>query len=197
MATKRLARSIIEVGRGKHGKYARKQIARAQRRRRLDDEGELLDGKRIYEGRELRDNLNPLRNWLLRHVGKSWARTYSEFCAKVPRGSIQGDHIHMHARDMVKGAGGRELFVYPSPFHRPCMKEHGYNRFWLDVRGILRHHTEQECRRAADKVGWKPPKVAPIPPYVPKPTAKDHIKEQATKALIERNALLHRTLALA
>jgi hypothetical protein len=80
----------------------------------------------------------------------------------------------------------------------PCYAVHGYYSYFLED-GILRKHTDKDCEAYGKSVGWKakPPanyRAEPFQKYVPK---RDLIKEANTRALIERNALLHPTLALA
>ncbi len=133
MATKKLGRSIIECGRGKYNQFERREVARLNRRLKLDEEGEPLP-RAIHSFRELRDSLNALKRWLQSHVGQSWDRVYSEFCSKEDKRSLRGDHIHRHLKDMVRGSGGREAYYRYT-------NEDGFSGwgFKIDEQGILRH----------------------------------------------------------
>jgi hypothetical protein len=102
-----LGRAIIELGRGS-GKDSMK--GERHWRQKLDLEGEPYPPQK-KPFIELRDNLNPLRRWLDSKVGSSWNDTFSEFCKKVDRRSLQGDHILSHLYQMVKGSGGKSIFT--------------------------------------------------------------------------------------
>lgn len=164
MATKRLGRSIIELGRGKHGKYERKQIARGARRNwRLDQEGEHEAPKKPAGwGRELRDNLRPLDKWLRSHVGQKWDKVYSEFLKKVDTRDLQGDHIHRHLLEMVAGSGGKTGISYrwtKYEWDPPCEDLHGYWAYFVGHQGLLYHHSRRKDREDCWKyssryLGW-------------------------------------------
>lgn len=140
MSNHRLGRAVIECGRGGWSKFGRKLRARSARRWKLVD-GEYEPGPRRGEGPSLSDNLNPLERWLKRQVGRSWDKTYSEFCKREDKRTLRGDHIHRHLKEMVVGSGHREyFFLYNPRFYPPCYLLHGSYGFWVDPHGILRYH---------------------------------------------------------
>jgi len=164
MATKRIGRTIIECGRGKHAKFARRVINRGKRRWRLVD-GEYEPGKYVNDYRELRDDLAVLVRWLKAHVGQRWDGVFSKFCAREDSRSLRGDHIHRHLKEMVKGAGGREYFSNYYVNMPPCRRVHGIYDFWIDSAGILRHHSRQDCEAEEKRLGWTYRRIVTHPTY--------------------------------
>lgn len=190
-----LGRAIIELGRG--GGKGRYSKGEGRWRHKVDGDGEFYPPQRKVTI-ELRDNLNPLHRWLDSKIGTSWNEAFSEFCKKVDRRSLQGDHILSHLYQMVKGSGGREYVVYYNEdYNPPCYAYHGYYSMFVDEAGILRKHTPKDCEEYGKQVGWKKAPPRPQAPYQKYEPKRDLIKEAAKKALIERNALLHPTLVLA
>ncbi len=49
----------------------------------------------------LNENLNPLRRYLGRQVGRRWDEVYSELCANIDRRNTVQRHIHEHLEDFV------------------------------------------------------------------------------------------------
>lgn len=49
----------------------------------------------------LNENLNPLRRYLNRQVGRRWDQVYSELCAHIDRRNTVQQHIHEHIEDFV------------------------------------------------------------------------------------------------
>jgi hypothetical protein len=52
-------------------------------------------------GKWSRDHLGPLRNFLLRQVGRPWNAVFSEICAVVDRRSTVQQHVLLHIGDFV------------------------------------------------------------------------------------------------
>jgi hypothetical protein len=167
MSNHRLGRAVIECGRSKSEGFERNQRARKARRWKLDEDGEYVPN--VPKGSpQLSDHLAPLERWLLRNVGRPWARVYRDFCAREDKRTLRGDHVHRHLKEMVRGAGGREGdYRGYGPYHPTCaVYLHGpYYRFWIDARtSLLRHHARHECAPYSRKhYGWTlpPPRTYP------------------------------------
>ena len=129
MSTRRLARTVVAGGRAGYSKYGRKEVARQNRRWKLDEEGEYAPPVvRDGWGREFADRLAPLRRWLESRVGRPWADVYSEFIRENNPRTMKGWHLHSHLAFDVKGAGFREM----------SGRYIGQRDFYLDEAGILR-----------------------------------------------------------
>lgn len=143
MATKKLARTVVEGGRAGYSKWDRRRRNRSQRRLRFDEEGDRLHGKDCAPGwRGFDDCLKPLRRWIDSHVGRGWNNVYRDFCALTDRRTVKGWHLDDHLQGMVDR--GDPL---------------AYGRFYVDGRGILRRKDRvprergtgyREQRRALD-----------------------------------------------
>jgi len=121
MATKNLARTVVEGGRSGHSKFDRRLRNRSERRLRFDEEDDVIRGKVRNGGyREFNDRLSPLERWLDRNVGRGWNNVYREFCERFDRRTMKGWHLRDHLRQMV----ARDRF--------------DWWRFYVDERGILR-----------------------------------------------------------
>ena len=56
---------------------------------------------RHHSRKWLNENLNPLRRYLGRQVGRRWDEVYSELCANIDRRNTVQQHIHEHLGDFV------------------------------------------------------------------------------------------------
>jgi hypothetical protein len=122
MATKNLARTVVEGGRDIYSKLDRKRRNRSERRLRFDSEGDLLHGQhRLTGSRGFADRLAPLERWLGSHVGRGWSNVYHEFCERFDERTMKGWHL----RDHLLGLLGAARFSWDGPF-------------LVDPRGILR-----------------------------------------------------------
>jgi hypothetical protein len=123
MATRNLARTIIECGQHRQEQAARRLFRRRKRHLRFDAEGDLVSGRDRRSGRKwFIDHLNPLRRWLDRQVGRGWRHVYRELCAIQDGRTLRGRHLRDHVRWLVDDQ--------PRP--------RGAASFFVDRRGILR-----------------------------------------------------------
>jgi hypothetical protein len=121
VATRNLARTVVEGGRAGYSKLERKLRNRSERRLRFDVEGNVVCGRlRRATGRGFADRLAPLKRWLGRHVGRGWNNVHRDFCERFDRRSTKGWHLEDHLLQMV-GRGRYEGWP-----------------FFVDSRGILR-----------------------------------------------------------
>jgi hypothetical protein len=139
MATRNLARTVVEGGRARYSKDERRGRNRRRRRLRFDEEGNVIAGK---EKRDLSppgfaDRLNPLERWLGHHVGLGWSNVYREFCERFDRRTTKGRHLDEHLLGSV-GLGR-------------CQS----GRYFVDARGIL--------RREYQDPGWARRSSQPTP----------------------------------
>ena len=74
-------------------------------------------GYGYWDGKELNENLAPLRRFLEKSVGRSWNKVYSEIREQVDHRRATGFHILQHLKDMVQLHSGEraytDLFVDP------------------------------------------------------------------------------------
>lgn len=103
MATKNLARTVVEGGQSRSSGIDRREATRAERhvtnavlRRACVD----LDGflgtplpqrKRMY--REFADKLAPARRWLMSQVGRNWNRVRSDLTRRYDRRTTKARHL--------------------------------------------------------------------------------------------------------
>jgi hypothetical protein len=103
MATKNLARTLIEGGRASGNKYARRRSHRLERaltrehiaRALATAEGfeALSIGKRPKVYKHFDDKLGPPRRWLRSQVGRPWGKVRSEMVARFNPRTLAGQHI--------------------------------------------------------------------------------------------------------
>lgn len=105
MATRNLARTVIEVGRTKWSKEGRRRLRRAERRagRRFCHEAECLDdlddlrsapvGLRKGWDFAQDDKLGPARRWMDSRVGRPWDEVFSELSVKFRNRGIALSHV--------------------------------------------------------------------------------------------------------
>jgi hypothetical protein len=128
MATRNLARTVVEGGRSSDSKMYRRARSRRERRLRFDEEGNVFGKVRPAEGRGFADRLAPLERWLGRHLGRGWSNVYKEFCERHDRRTMKGWHLGDHLLVMVDQ--GR----FPG------------GPFFVDRRGILRERPRRRKR---------------------------------------------------
>jgi hypothetical protein len=122
MATKNLARTVVEGGRDTYSKLYRRLRNRSERRLRFDLEGDPMHGQqRLGGSRGFADRLMPLERWLGSNVGRGWSNVYHEFCERFDKRTMKGWHVRDHLLGML--GGGR--FSWGGPF-------------LVDDRGVLR-----------------------------------------------------------
>ncbi len=121
---------------------------------RLGADGEDCDGAFViaswgrggygyWDGKELNENLAPLRRFLEKSVGRSWNKIYSEIREQMDHRRATGLHILQHLKDMVQVHPGEkadtDLFVDPKT-------------------GILRKRSRPKpaaANRPVDSVHWR------------------------------------------
>lgn len=54
-----------------------------------------------WDGKSFNENLNPLRRYLKRQVGRRWNDVYSEICKNLDTGSTVKQHVRDHLKDYV------------------------------------------------------------------------------------------------
>lgn len=134
MATKNLARTVIEGGRSRYNKYDRRysnrqvrQRVRAYARRLWFDieeaQYEAVPRRRpVY--RDHRDRLAAAERWMASFVGTPWDLVRSEIARRFDTRTIAGQHIVFdHLLPSVRGSG--------------C-DGHSHHRWLVDGAGILR-----------------------------------------------------------
>jgi hypothetical protein len=104
VATRNLARTVIEVGRTKSSKEQRRQLRRVERRdgrrycREAANEADLDDLRsaplrRRNNGLAQDDKLGPARRWMDSRVGRPWSEVFSELSVKFRRRGIALSHV--------------------------------------------------------------------------------------------------------
>jgi hypothetical protein len=131
MATKNLARTVVEGGRHRYSKLYRKLRNRSERRLRFDLEGDVMHGReRVAGSGGFADRLAPLERWLGSHVGHGWSNVYHEFCERFDERTMKGWHV----RDHLLGMLGTGRFSWGGSF-------------LVDDRGILRRRDRRRWER--------------------------------------------------
>lgn len=137
MATKRLAKTVIEGARTSWSKYIRAEETAKERRktrdhiRHISKMGDMDDAPsnperyRPYDKKSFKDKLEPLRRFVAANAGRPWNDVYSELRSRCDTRTTAGRHIvydHLLAE-----------VAMPGEDHR-----FGYGRFSVDEKGILR-----------------------------------------------------------
>ena len=145
MATRDLARTVVEGGRSGWSKYSRRRSARVGRRGwRFDGDGEPYQRKAPYHYRQFADKFGPLTRWLKSRAGRPWNDVYAEFCWRYDRRTLKGWHLSGHLLDWVCCTGLKR--EYPWTFC-PVIRRH---REFCAEGGVLRHIPCRWHRRRAE-----------------------------------------------
>lgn len=126
---------------------------RAAKRFKLDDDFEVDDefcgktqpmrARQIgWDGKSLNENLNPLRRFLSKQVGRPWNDVYSEICTQLDTGSTVKQHVRQHLTDFVTVKTYIDADGDLIALTRWGPREGPYNDLWVDADGILRGRTE-------------------------------------------------------
>lgn len=141
MSTKNLARTVIEAGRARWNRAARRHSNASERAWERVTSHKLLTATEleavIYRPRDKvcrdqRDRLAPAERWLRSQAGRPWAKVRSELFARFDARTTQGRHlIFDHVlRSLQRG----------TPVHR------GLASFTIDGFGILRVFSHRRRR---------------------------------------------------
>lgn len=117
MATRNLARSLVEGGR--RGRYSERYALRAERRHIKEWLGSIGSVEEAEEasrvepgwchkgwGSEFSDRFAPVERFLEANAGRPWNRVYSVLCGRFDRRTLKGWHLLRHVdRHMVNGHG--------------------------------------------------------------------------------------------
>lgn len=137
MATKNLARTIVEGGRRSYSRYEEKTATAAERRalreqlrcatRNLDDVENLATARRKTPfDREFNDKLTPCLKWLRSQVGRPWDDVYHDVRKKYDVRTTKGWHIIGHVKSYVNmyhlPHRGLWAYVYDKPYGEPDRK---------------------------------------------------------------------------
>ena len=130
---------------------------RAAKRFKIDADGNVNDefcgcklpmrSKRLgWDGKQLNENLSPLRRYLAKQVGRPWNDVYSEICSFLDTGSTVKQHVRQHLTDFVTlktfvDEDG-DLIAVTRWGHRVGP----YNDLWVDSDGILRGQDHQSYK---------------------------------------------------
>lgn len=139
MATKNLARTVVEGGRTGHSKFERQCFMRQERRAtrnflRLVRQDQLYFEERPVPIRQrayksFADKLSPAYRWLDSRVGKEWDQSHSALFRKFDTRTIAGRHIvFSHMLSSVNSASDDHAFFrYSQP------------KYIVDSNGVLTH----------------------------------------------------------
>lgn len=150
MATKRLARTVIEGGRThwstwhrRHSHRAHRARERAQRQRAgsdADAHDDLVWTEREHVHKSFFDKLGPCRRWLASHIGEPWNDVHSRIMATFDTRTLAGRHIVFdHLLE--------EVAVH-------ACDERRWHRFFVDDRGLLQKYDRPRHRRT-----WTPTRI--------------------------------------
>jgi hypothetical protein len=95
--------------------------------REYDDGAVPLTGRRIRAfsgpGKGFNENLNPLKRYLGRQIGRPWNKVFSEICETLDTGSTVKQHVRDHLQDLValnlvRTDAGELRLVHDGGFYR-------------------------------------------------------------------------------
>jgi len=153
MATKNLARTVIEGGRTGAYKATRDQVNRNERHQVKEHLNQCAKDLEIYDDgddpetqppidrfypfdEKFADKLNPAERWLNKRIGKSWNKTYSELRETFDSRTTAGRHILFdHLLQGVSEANDDSRW---------------YNDLVVDQNGVLRERKGKSSRRWQD-----------------------------------------------
>lgn len=126
---------------------------RAAKRFKLDDDFEVDDefcssklpmrSRRLgWDSKQLNENLNPLRRFLAKNVGRPWNDVYSEICSQLDTGSTVKQHVRQHLTDFVTVKTYIDVDGDLIALTRWGPREGPYRDLWVDSNGILCGRTE-------------------------------------------------------
>lgn len=125
MATRDLARTIVEGGRHRQSSSDRRWANRSDRRLRFGPEGEVVAGReRGTAWKFFHDRPNPLTRWMDRQVGRGWRNVLRDLDRIADRQTVKGRHLREHALGLVRVDDHDRSW--------------GRRWFFVDARGILR-----------------------------------------------------------
>ena len=142
MATRNLARTVVERGRAKWfremerwGTRAERQAARQvlSRVHSIDDalEADSIEPRWADWEDGFNDSLAVAERFLQANAGRLWDDVYSELCRKYDRNTTKGRHlIDLHITS--------HMVEMPENDHRWMYRAH-YSGAWVDERGILQY----------------------------------------------------------
>ncbi len=112
MATKNLARTVVEGGRTVENRCERRQSHRSARVSERAFVRAILCDLEVAEARspaplrriwkEFRDRLGPVDRWLRTHAGQRWDTVYSEFVGRYDTRTLRGRHLLEHVISSVQ-----------------------------------------------------------------------------------------------
>ena len=134
---------------------------RAAKRFKIDADGNVNDefcgcklpmrSKRLgWDGKELNENLSPLRRYLAKQVGRPWNDVYSEICSFLDTGSTVKQHVRQHLTDFVTLKTYVDEDGDLMAITRWGIRQGPYNDLWVDSDGILRGRNHESY-----KSSWK------------------------------------------
>lgn len=141
MATKNIARTVIEGGRHPFNKSERRGVMARHRaaerafahRARRDPDAAGVEPRRQRVAKDFDDKLGPAERWLARQEGRRWDSVYADIRARFDVRTTAGRHIVFdHLLRWVR-TGPDHSFRF-------------YGRFFVDERGILRSEPRRRRR---------------------------------------------------
>lgn len=153
MATKNLARTVIEGGRGRYNKFDRRYSNRQNRRsarafthracldHEVADTCDILPRRKVYRGH--RDRLAAAKRWLASFVGTPWNDVRAQIANRFDTRTIAGQHIVFD-------------HLLPSVKDRPCYGWCHFD-FLVDGDGLLQEHPLPQWRLSRRLRKMQPP----------------------------------------
>jgi hypothetical protein len=115
---------------------------------------------RNYGGKQLNENLSPLRRFIESRVGRPWDKVYSEICENLRADNTVQQHVRDHIEDFVSirtsMVDGEVVVHYSSP---TLLKNSYIGLYVHPVTGILLRNKTRLTRRQERKV-WKDHRAA-------------------------------------
>lgn len=102
---------------------------------------------RGWKVKEQTDNLQPLRRYLLKQVGRPWNKVYSEICANARMDSTMQRHLRFHVLELVKTDIPLGKDDKPKALRSAYAPTYYWPLFYVDPRTGLLRVTKQRSRR--------------------------------------------------
>jgi hypothetical protein len=165
----------VLVERPRRGGYGTRKGRKADHDLLPSKEGMCAPHVRNWGGKELNENLSPLRRFIESRVGRLWDKVYSEICENLRADNTVQQHVRDHIKDfvairtsMVEG----EVVVHG--VLGPILLKNSYNGFYVHpVTGILLRNEKRLTRRQEREI-WKDQRAS-------EEASKIHVAEDGTE----------------
>jgi hypothetical protein len=152
----------VLVERPRRGGYGTRKGRKADPDLLPSKEGMRAPHVRNWGGKELNENLSPLRRFIESRVGRLWDKVYSEICENLRADNTVQQHVRDHVEDFVAirtSMVDGEVVIYHK-YRSPILLKNSFIGLYVHpVTGVLLRNKMKLTRRQERKV-WKDQKAA-------------------------------------